>query len=264
MYRHTISAPYFFGKVIDAATKNNMHELNQHVYTCEGASCVGPNLVAGPRFFNLPRVSVPRRPSALAFVWIQSGDPCSHSLHCGVWVPRGAVIAPVAVACIYAMGAVASFFRSWAFTLAGQRLVARVRKILFKSIVSQEVAFFDVTRTGELTNRLASDTQVIQNACTVNLSMLARYFIQILGSIGIMLGVSWKLTLVLLSVVPAVAIGAVAYGRKVKEIRKAFQDRLADASTTAEENIASVRTVKCFSNEPRACSEYDKSVHESQ
>ena len=79
-----------------------------------------------------------------------------------------------------------------------------------------------------------------------------------------MLGVSWKLTLVLLSVVPAVAIGAVAYGRKVKEIRKAFQDRLADASTTAEENIGSVRTVKCFSNEPRACSDYDKSVHESQ
>lgn len=196
----SISAPYFFGKVIDAATKNSMHELNQHVYI---------------------------------------------------------------LGCIYAMGAIASFFRSWAFTLAGQRLVARVRKILFKSIVSQEVAFFDVTRTGELTNRLASDTQVIQNACTVNLSMLARYFIQILGSIGIMVGVSWKLTLVLLSVVPAVAIGAVAYGRKVKDIRKAFQDCLADASTTAEENIASVQTVKCFSNEPRACSEYDKSVHES-
>ena len=137
----------------------------------------------------------------------------------------------VAVGVIYAMGAIASFFRSWAFTLAGQRLVARVRTILFESIVSQEVAFFDVTRTGELTNRLASDTQVIQNACTVNLSMLARYTVQIFGSIAIMLGVSWRLTLVLLSVVPAVAIGAVAYGRKVKVIRKEFQDRLADAST---------------------------------
>ena len=66
-----------------------------------------------------------------------------------------------------------------------------------------------MTRTGELTNRLSSDTQVIQNAMTVNISMLARYIVQIVGSLAVMFGLSWKLTLVLLSVVPPVAIGAV-------------------------------------------------------
>ena len=124
---------------------------------------------------------------------------------------------------IYIGGAAASFMRSWLFTLAGQRLVARVRKEVFLAIISQEIAFFDTTRTGELTNRLSSDTAVIQNACTVNLSMLARYLVQIFGSIFIMLGLNWKLTLVLISIVPAVAIGAVIYGRKVKQIRKDFQ-----------------------------------------
>lgn len=48
------------------------------------------------------------------------------------------------------------------------------------------------------------------------------------GMMSARLAVSWKLTLVLLSVVPAVAIGAVFYGRKVKKLRKDFQDRLAD------------------------------------
>jgi ABC-type multidrug transport system fused ATPase/permease subunit len=69
---------------------------------------------------------------------------------------------------------------------------------VFDAVVRQEIGFFDVTRTGELTNRLASDTQVIQNACTVNVSMLARYLAQVFGSIVIMAVVSWKLTLVLL------------------------------------------------------------------
>ena len=64
---------------------------------------------------------------------------------------------------IYLVGSVAAFFRSWLFTWAGQRLVARIRSKVFEAIIRQEVGFFDVNRTGELTNRLSSDTAVIQN-----------------------------------------------------------------------------------------------------
>ena len=75
---------------------------------------------------------------------------------------------------IFAGGAVASMVRSWAFTLAGMRVVCRLREQLFGAIIRQDVAFFDTNRTGELTNRLSSDTQVVQNAVTV------RWFIFIL------------------------------------------------------------------------------------
>ena len=99
----------------------------------------------------------------------------------------------------------------------GQRYVARLRCQLFNAIIKQEIAFFDVNRTGELTNRLASDTEVIQDLVTTNLSMLARYIVQIIGCLALMFVLSWNLTLVLLAVVPPVAIGAVWYGRKVRE-----------------------------------------------
>ena len=69
---------------------------------------------------------------------------------------------------ISAGGAVASLIRSWCFTLAGYRVVCRIRRDLFAAIIKQEVAFFDTNRTGELTNRLSSDTQVLQNAVTVS------------------------------------------------------------------------------------------------
>lgn len=64
---------------------------------------------------------------------------------------------------IYLVGSFAAFFRAWLFTWAGQRLVARIRSKVFAAIIRQDIAFFDVNRTGELTNRLASDTAVIQN-----------------------------------------------------------------------------------------------------
>lgn len=66
---------------------------------------------------------------------------------------------------------------------------------------------------GELTNRLSADTQVIQSAVTENLSMLARYTMQMLISIGLMFYLSPKLTAVLLSVLPIIVVSAVQYGR---------------------------------------------------
>ena len=164
---------------------------------------------------------------------------------------------------IFVLGSVASFLRMYCFQLAGQRFVARIRVDVFRAIAGQEIAFFDTTRTGELTNRLSSDTQVIQNACTVNLSGLARYLAQILGSLAIMFVVNWKLTMVLLAVVPAVSIGAVIYGKKVKTLRKLFQDSLAEASTTAEESISNIRTVRTFSREDKCTDEYAVDIQKS-
>ena len=84
--------------------------------------------------------------------------------------------------------------------------------ILFAWILTLLLCDVCVFRTGELTNRLAADTQVVQNAVTENVSMLARYTLQMLISIGLMFYISAKLTAVLLSVVPVIAIAAVQYG----------------------------------------------------
>ncbi|KAL9980932.1 hypothetical protein ACROYT_G009574 [Oculina patagonica] len=169
----------------------------------------------------------------------------------------------VILSLVYLGGAVAALLRAWLFTLSGQRLVARIRKQLFNAIMRQEVAFFDNNRTGELINRLSSDTQVIQNALTVNVSMLLRYIFQIVGSLVFMFTLSPKLTAVLISVVPIVGIGAQQYGRFVQGLRKKFQDELAAASTTAEESIGNIRTVRSFSQERKAMDNYKLDIDKS-
>ncbi|XP_041349743.1 ABC transporter B family member 25-like [Gigantopelta aegis] len=164
---------------------------------------------------------------------------------------------------IYFVGAIASMIRSWIFVLAGQRLVARLRKHLYAAIIKQEVAFFDTNRTGELCNRLSSDTQVLQSAITLNLSMLLRFSLQILGSIVFMFYLNPALTGVLLAVVPVVSLGAVQYGKFVKKLRKQFQDCLADAGTQAEESLSSVRTVRMFSAETKTQDSYNRDIDKS-
>ncbi len=122
-----------------------------------------------------------------------------------------------------------------------RRVVYRLRRNIFNSIIKQEIGFFDETRTGELTNRLSSDTQVLQNAVTVNISMLLRFILQIFGSLVVMFYLEVTLTLVLMAVVPVIVLMAKVYGGVVQKLRKKFQDELAEAGTTAEESISNIR-----------------------
>jgi ABC transporter fused permease/ATP-binding protein len=146
--------------------------------------------------------------------------------------------------------------RSYLFTVAGERVVTSLRANLYRSLVSQEVAFFDERRTGELTNRLAADTTVLQNAATVNISMVLRYGVTGLGAIGILLYTSWQLTLVMLAIVPVVVLGAFFYGRILRRYSRKVQDALARSTEVAEETLSGIRTVRAFAREDTESARY--------
>ncbi|XP_063726840.1 ABC transporter B family member 1-like isoform X2 [Symsagittifera roscoffensis] len=160
-------------------------------------------------------------------------------------------------------GSLFSLVRGWAFNLAGYNLVSRMRQDLFEAIIRQEIGFFDVSRVGELTSRLSSDTSVIQSSITVNISMVLRYSIQIVASVVVMFWLSAPLTGVLLSVVPLVAVGAAQYGRFYARKVKHFQDALGIANTTAEECLSNVRTIRSFACDAKACEKYNEDIDNS-
>ncbi|MEW5854099.1 MAG: ABC transporter transmembrane domain-containing protein [Myxococcota bacterium] len=157
---------------------------------------------------------------------------------------------------VFAVTAVFSFLRAYLFTLAGERVVARLRKTLFQNLVRQEVGFFDGERTGELLNRLGADTGVLQNSVTVNVSMALRYAVQVLGSLVVLLWTSWQLTVLMMAVVPVVAVGAVVFARTVRRLSRETQDALASANEVAEEVLGNIRTVRSFAREPQEVGRY--------
>ena len=164
---------------------------------------------------------------------------------------------------VFVVAGFATAARSYLFTVSGERVVARLRRDLYRAVISQEVAFFDQRRTGELTNRLASDTTVLQNTVTVNVSMGLRLAIQALGAIAVLLITNWKLTLVMLAVVPLVAASAGVYGKMLRKVSTQVQDALARSSEVAEETLAGLRTVRAFAREDQEVERYGAAVDDS-
>ncbi len=142
------------------------------------------------------------------------------------------------MAAIFAVQAVAVALRYYLFSVAGERIVTRLRESVYRSIVDQEIAFFDARKTGELTSRLTADATVMQNTVSVNLSMGLRNLVMVVGGLALLTASSPRLTVLMLALVPPVALGAVVVGRRMSKLAKAAQDALARANEAAEETIA--------------------------
>jgi len=171
--------------------------------------------------------------------------------------------AVLAMAAIFAVQGVAVAFRYYLFSVAGERIVTRLRESVFGAIIEQEIGFFDLRKTGELTSRLTSDATVVQNTVSVNLSMGLRNSVLLVGGLTLLVASSPRLTLLMLALVPPVAVGAVVVGRKMSKIAREAQDALARANEAAEEVIAGIRTVRSFSREEAETERYSERVWES-
>ncbi|KAL1373178.1 hypothetical protein HN51_003184 [Arachis hypogaea] len=161
------------------------------------------------------------------------------------------------------LGSICTALRAWLFSSASERVVARLRKDLFSHLVNQEIAFFDVTRTGELLSRLSEDTQIIKNAATTNLSEAMRNLATALMGLSFMFATSWKLTLLALAVVPVISVAVRKFGRFLRELSHKTQAAAAVASSIAEESFGAIRTVRSFAQEDYEISRYSEKVSET-
>lgn len=164
---------------------------------------------------------------------------------------------------IVIVGSFCTALRAWLFSSASERVVARLRKNLFSHLIQQEIAFFDITRTGELLSRLSEDTQIIKNAATTNLSEALRNLSTAFIGLGFMFATSWKLTLLALAIVPAISVAVRKFGRFLRELSHKTQAAAALAASIAEESFGAIRTVRSFAQEAYEISRYSSQVEET-
>lgn len=164
---------------------------------------------------------------------------------------------------IVVVGSLCTALRAWLFNSASERVVARLRKSLFSHLIHQEIAFFDVTRTGELLSRLSEDTQIIKNAATTNLSEALRNLATVFIGLGFMFATSWKLTLLALVVVPPISVAVRKFGRFLRDLAHKTQAAAAAASSIAEESFGAIRTVRSFAQEEYETQRYSEKVDET-
>lgn len=145
--------------------------------------------------------------------------------------------------------AVFTGLRGGLFTIAMTRLNVRLRRRLFHSLLHQDISFFDVTRTGEITSRLSADTTTVSDQICLNLNVMLRSATQAAMVLGFMFSASWRLTVVTFVMVPVVLAICKVYGGYYRKLSKRVQSELAEANSVAEEALGTMTTVKAHAAE---------------
>ncbi|KAJ1793747.1 ATP-binding cassette permease mdl1 [Coemansia sp. RSA 2399] len=180
----------------------------------------------------------------------------------GAAIPYGLSLGQVfaGLGVVFVVGAVANAGRVMLIRTAGERMVARIRRLVFDRIMRQDMSFFDRNRSGDLVSRLSVDTSVVSKSITNNVSDGLRASISAVVGVAMMVYVSPKLTGIMLGVVPPIALWAVIYGRFIKKLSKQTQEAVGDLTKVSEERISNVRTVQAFSRESQEVARYDIEV----
>ncbi|WP_347548877.1 ABC transporter ATP-binding protein [Pseudalkalibacillus hwajinpoensis] len=126
----------------------------------------------------------------------------------------------------------------------GETVVARLRERLMSKVLSLQVAYFDSNRVGDTTSRIVNDTGVIKDLVSNHLINLLTSTLSIVGSIGILLYLDWKLTAILLAVVPVMMIGIRFIGKRMYKVSKGLQEETAKFTATITQVLSEVRLVK--------------------
>ncbi|KAK9823789.1 hypothetical protein WJX72_005523 [[Myrmecia] bisecta] len=162
---------------------------------------------------------------------------------------------------ILAVGGVANGIRAWLFNGAAERVMCRLRSRLFKSLIGQEIGFFDRIRTGELMNRLSEDTRLMKSAGTTSVSIAIRSAVVAIFGIVLMFMTSPLLSALTLCSLPIILVAFRTYSLLAKKYTREGLTASAEASTVAEECFGSIRTVRSFAKEQAACERYDKAIN---
>ncbi|KAJ5836045.1 ABC transporter integral membrane type 1 [Penicillium robsamsonii] len=161
---------------------------------------------------------------------------------------------------ILLLGAGANYGRIIILRIVGERIVARLRSKLFRQTFVQDAEFFDANRVGDLISRLSSDTIIVGKSITQNLSDGLRAAVSGAAGFSLMAYTSAKLSMILLVLLPPIGLGALFYGRAIRNLSRKIQKNLGSLTKIAEERLGNVKTSQSFAGEVIEVHRYNQQV----
>lgn len=155
--------------------------------------------------------------------------------------------------------AVASFLQVACWMVSGERQAARIRRLYLKTILRQDVAFFDKeTNTGEVIGRMSGDTVLIQDAMGEKVGKFVQLVATFFGGFVVAFTKGWLLTLVMLSSIPPLVFSGAMLSIGISKMASRGQSAYAKAANVVEQTVGSIRTVASFTGEKQALADYNK------
>jgi ATP-binding cassette, subfamily B, bacterial len=153
-----------------------------------------------------------------------------------------------AVAIALGLASAARFYMvSW----LGERVTADLRNAVYAHVLEQSPAFFESTQTGEVLSRLTTDTTLVQTVVGSSFSLGLRNLVMGVGALGMLVVTHPYVMTQVLLVVLLVVLPAMWFGRRVRRLSRASQDRVADSSAIAAEVLNAIPVVQSYAAEQR-------------
>lgn len=156
--------------------------------------------------------------------------------------------------------ALASPARVYYVNLLGERVISDLRAETFAHLARLGPSFFDTNHSGEMMSRLTADTTQLKSVAGSTLSQAVRNLIMLVGALVLMFITSVKLSLMVLIAIPLIVLPLTGYGRSVSKLSRRAQDRLAEASAYAAENLSAHRTMQAYVNEAAVSKRFSQAV----
>uniref|UniRef100_A0A7S2SIK2 Uncharacterized protein n=1 Tax=Mucochytrium quahogii TaxID=96639 RepID=A0A7S2SIK2_9STRA len=149
------------------------------------------------------------------------------------------------------------FFQIYCFGYVGEKMTSRIRADLFQTILRQDVSFFDKTSVGALSAQLSTDAALVKATLGDRFGLIVQNGATVLIGLGLALSFGWKLTLVLMVLLPIIAFAGMFEMFAIKGFAKQDEESMAEASSILTESVNGIRTVSAFALRGRIVSLYD-------
>ncbi|NDP61727.1 MAG: ATP-binding cassette domain-containing protein [Polaromonas sp.] len=150
--------------------------------------------------------------------------------------------------------------RFYTVSWLGERVTADIRNAVYSHVLRQSPEFFETTQTGEVLSRLTGDTTLVQTVVGSSLSMGLRNAVMGVGALGMLVFTNPYLMVQVLGALLLIVAPSVWFGRRVRKLSRASQDRVADSSAIAAEVLNAIPVVQSYTAEDREAARFDRST----
>ena len=164
---------------------------------------------------------------------------------------------------LFGVGAALGVFSALRFymvTWLGERVTADLRNAVYAHVVTQSPEFFETTQTGEVLSRLTTDTTLVQTVVGSSLSMGLRNAVLGSGAMAMLIVTNPVVMTQVLGILVLVVLPSLYFGRRVRRLSRASQDRVADSSAIAAEVLNAIPVVQSYTQEAREAKRFDTST----
>ncbi len=155
---------------------------------------------------------------------------------------------------------IGAYFRFYMVSWIGERVVADIRKRLYQHLLSLPPSFFEDNLSGEIQSRMTTDTTLLQTVIGSSFSFALRNSLTFIGGLALMFYSNVKLSLIVLMVVPLIVFPLIFFGRKVKQLSRESQDKVASVGAWAGESLQNIKVVQAFTREDLVSQQFSEAA----